>query len=94
MFKTIVTIILTIVVMLFAIQNFDHVPLYIFTGKAINVRLIFIIAIAWIGGYLNRLFIGIAKEERLKRDLQLLKKRQSKSIKKVAEFNSEFDEEM
>lgn len=69
MFKTITTIILTIIGVLFAIQNFDHVPVYIFSGKAVNIRLIFVIAIAAVLGYLVRHFVGISREERLKRQI-------------------------
>ena len=64
---------LTAVAVLFGMQNFDHVPVYIFWGKAINIRLIFVIAIAGVGGYLIRNFIGIAREEALKRRLQAVK---------------------
>ena len=74
MFKTIMTIILTVIVVLFAMQNFDHVPVYIFSGKAINIRLIFVIAIAGVLGYLVRHIVGIGIEERLKRQIQIMKR--------------------
>lgn len=72
MFKTIITIIITVIGVLFSIQNFNHVPLYIISGKAVNIRLIFVIAIAGVVGYLIRHFYGIAREERLKRQIQQL----------------------
>ena len=72
MFKTIITIIVTVIGVLFSIQNFDHVPLYIISGKAVNIRLIFVIAIAGVVGYLIRHFYGIAREERLKKQIQHL----------------------
>nr|ASQ41187.1 magnetosome protein MamL [Candidatus Magnetananas rongchenensis] len=75
MFKTFTTITITVIVVLFAMQNFDHVPVYFFWGKSINIRLIFIIAISGVVGYLIRHFIGISREERLKRQLhQIIKK--------------------
>jgi len=92
MVKTIVTIILTVIGVLFGMQNFDHVPVYLFWGKAVNIRLIFVIAIAGVGGYLIRHFTGIAKEDVLKRRLQSVKmntvnkRRGNKSL-------SDFDEE-
>lgn len=92
MVKTIVTVILTVIGVLFGMQNFDHVPVYLFWGKAVNIRLIFVIAIAGVGGYLIRHFTSIAKEDALKRRLQSVKmntvnkRRRNKSP-------SDFDEE-
>ena len=70
MFKTIATIILTVIAVLFGIQNFDHVPVYFLWGKGVQIRLIFIIAVAGVGGYLIRHFIGISREEAMKRRLK------------------------
>jgi len=89
MFKIIVTIISTAVVVLFAVQNFDHVPVYIFWGKALNIRLIFVVAIAGVGGYLVRLFIGIGREERLKRQVHTLLRRHRSMKKRTNEFDEE-----
>ncbi len=88
MLKFTLTVLLTTVAVLFAVQNFEHVPVYIFWGKALNIRLVFVVAIAGVGGYLVRLFIGIGREERLKRQVQTLLKRH-RSVKKRTE---EFDE--
>ncbi len=92
MAKTITTIILTAVAVLFGMQNFDHVPVYIFWGKAVNIRLIFVIAIAGVGGYLIRNFIGIAREEALKRRLQAARMNgvnNGRSKKKKADYHEE-----
>ncbi len=75
MFKTVTTIILTVIVVLFSIQNFDHVSVDLFFGKPINIRLIFVIAISGTVGYLTRHFIGIDREEKLKRQVRLLDRR-------------------
>ena len=82
MFKTIITIVVTIIVVLFAMQNFDHVPVYIFSGKAVNIRLIFVLAISGVMGYLIRHFIGINREERLKRRIFMMKRGKYNGIKK------------
>ena len=58
---------------LFGMQNFDHVPVYIFWGKAIQIRLIFVVAIAGIAGYLIRHFIGMAREDALRRRFATVK---------------------
>ena len=82
MFKTVTTIVLTGFGVLFGMQNFDHVPVYLFWGKAVNIRLIFVIALAGIGGYLIRHFIGIAREDGLKRRLQAEKMYSAGKVKK------------
>ena len=81
--KTTTTIVLTMIAVLFSIQNFDHVPLYIFWGKAINIRLIFVIAIAGICGYLIRHFTGIAREDRLRRQILVMRKKNGGGGKKL-----------
>lgn len=73
MYKTILTIILTVIAVLFGIQNFNHVPVYLLWGNPVNIHLIFVIAIAGVAGYLIRLFIGISREDALKRRLQSMR---------------------
>ena len=73
MYKTITTIVLTVIAVLFGLQNFDHVPLYLFWGKAVQIRLIFLIAISGVAGYLIRHFVGIAREEALKKKLRAVR---------------------
>ena len=73
MYKTITTIILTGLAVLFGMQNFNHVPISIFWGKAINIRLIFVIAIAGVAGYLIRHFIGISREDAMRRRFQSMR---------------------
>jgi len=90
MYKTITTIILTTVAVLFGMQNFDHVPVYIFWGKAINIRLVFVIAIAGAGGYLIRYFVGIAREDALRRRFQAVRMNsvnKPRGKKKVDDFD-------
>ncbi len=78
MIKTMTTIILTVIGVLFGMQNFDHVPVYIFWGKAINIRLVFVIAIAGASGYLIRHFVGLAREDALRRRFQSVKMNSAK----------------
>ena len=92
MFKTISTIILTALAVLFGMQNFDHVPVYFFMGKAVSIRLVFVIAIAGVGGYLIRYFIGITREDALRKQLQAVRMNSvnKRNKKKDADL---FDEE-
>ena len=89
MYKTVATIILTAIAVVFAIQNFDHVPVYIFWGKALRIRLIFVIAIAGTGGYLVRHFVGIKREERLRKQFAML--RRNNFVSKARRMTDEFD---
>ena len=77
MYRTLTTVIITVLAVLFAIQNFEHVPLYFFWGKPVQIRLIFVIAVAGVLGYIIRHYIGIIKEEALKRRLKAALKRNS-----------------
>ena len=82
MFKTATTIVLTALGVLFGMQNFDHVPVYLFWGKSVNIRLIFVIAIAGLAGYLIRHFIGMAREDGLKRRIHAERLHSSDKLKR------------
>jgi len=92
MFKTVITIMITACCVLFAMQNFDHVPIYLFWGKSIQIRLVFVIAISGVTGYLIRHFIGIAKEERLKRKLHQVMMQKKFITKKQIDPHQENDD--
>lgn len=90
MFKTITTIILTAIGLLFGMQNFDHVPVYLFMGKAISIRLIFVIALSGVAGYLIRHFIGITREDTLRRRFQAVTMRMA-NRRKEGKQSDDFD---
>ena len=94
MFKTIMTIIATVIGVLLSMQNFDPVPVYFFSGKAVNIRLIFVIAIAGVMGYLIRHFYSIAKEEKLKRQIQHLLRMQHQKKRTRTKKNGDFKKEI
>ena len=94
MYKTITTVILTAVAVLFGMQNFDHVPVYLFWGKAVNIRLIFVIVIAVVGGYLTRHLIGITREDALKRRLQAVRMNSVSKPRKRKQTDEFEDEEL
>lgn len=71
--KILLTIIVTTITVLFAVQNFDHVPIYFFAGKPIQVRLFFVMASCAVIGYLVRFMIGIAKEDEIKKRYRMLR---------------------
>ncbi len=94
MFKTVTTIIITALGVLFAMQNFDHVPVYLFWGKALQIRLVFVIAIAGIGGYLIRHFIGMAREDGLKRKLHAARMHSANQSKREKIKGSPLDDSL
>jgi uncharacterized integral membrane protein len=79
MYKTVTTIILTILAVLFAMQNFDHVPIYFFWGKPLNIRMIFVIAIAGVSGYVIRHLVGVGREEMMKRQILAMRRYKNNS---------------
>ncbi|BAH77594.1 LapA family protein [Solidesulfovibrio magneticus] len=90
MLRTIVTVVLTVVAVLFTINNFDHVPVHLVFGKELQIRLIFVIAIAGVAGFLIRHFIGVAREEELKRRL-LLERKKHGSRKRLPDVDDILD---
>lgn len=87
--KIIVTIVITAVVVLFSMQNFEHVPVYYFGGKPIHIRLIFVIAISMVFGYFIRYIAGISKEEELKRKCRELMVNHNKLKRKFSQEDEE-----
>lgn len=74
MYKTVTTILLTVLAVLFAMQNFDHVPIYFFWGKPLNIRMIFVIAISGVSGYVIRHLVGVGREEMMKRQILAMRR--------------------
>lgn len=80
--KVTLTIIITTIIVLFSIQNFDHVSLFVFSGKPIQIRLVFVIAISGLIGYLIRYVIGIQREEELKKKYRMLRVREKQQAQR------------
>ena len=70
--KIVFTIVSTSIVVLFALQNFDHVSVYFFTSKPVSMRLFFVIIFSGVIGWLMRYMTGIAREEELKKRFKML----------------------
>ena len=87
--KTIVTIIVTVIAVLFSIQNFDRVPVRLLWGNPIEMQLIFIIAIAGICGYLLRYFISIRREDELKKRFREFAEKRTRRRSSPTEFDQE-----
>jgi len=92
MFKTILTVAITVVMVLFALNNFDHVTVHLLVGKAVQIRLIFVILLAGVIGYLLRHFIGVSREEELKRRLLAERKKRGQRAR-LPDFDDDVDYE-
>ena len=85
--KILLTIILTTIVVLFALQNFDHTPIYFFAGKPIHIRLFFVIAISMVVGYLIRYVIGLHREDEIKKKYRILRLQDHKRKNQPDDFD-------
>ena len=74
MYKTVTTIVLTLIAVLFAMQNFDHAPIYFFWGTPVKIRMIFVIAISGVSGYVIRHLVGVGREEMMKRQILAMRR--------------------
>ncbi len=61
MWRMIVYLIIGALVVLFASQNLEIVPVYIFTGAAIEVPLIMIVTVSFFAGFLTAI-IGVIQK--------------------------------
>jgi len=89
MMRTIFTVLVTVVAVLFTLNNFDHVPVHILLGKEVQIRLIFVILISGLIGYLIRHFIGVSREEELKRRL-LAERKKKVERKRLTNLQDDF----
>jgi len=70
--KILLTIVITTVIILFAMQNFGHVPINFFGGTPLYIRLFFVIIFSGVIGWLIRFITGMQREEELKRRYRVL----------------------
>jgi uncharacterized integral membrane protein len=72
MHKILITVLLTGVLVLFGMQNSDHVPVSFVIGSPAQVRLVFLLGVAAMFGFLLSYIQGLSKEIKLKREIRRL----------------------
>lgn len=82
MYKILITMVMTGLVVLFGMQNFDHVPVSFIVGSPIKVRLVFLLAMAAACGFLFSYIQGLSREIRLKREIRKLADKFQSSLAK------------
>jgi uncharacterized integral membrane protein len=83
MSKILITATITVFLVLFGIRNSDHVLVSFIVGTPTKIRLIFLLAIATIFGFLLSYLRGLANEIRLKKEIRRLNEMTKSALSKL-----------
>lgn len=72
MHKILITIAVTGLLVLFGMQNSEHVPLSLIVGSPTKVRLVFLLAVAATAGFMVSYIRSLNREIQLKREIRRL----------------------
>ena len=84
MIKVLITIAATAFLIVFGLQNSDHVPVSFVVGSPTKVRLVFLLFVAATGGFLFSYVQGLNREIMLKKEIRRLVAFASDSSKQLA----------
>lgn len=83
MVKMLLTIGLTVLLVLFGMQNSDHVEVSLILGSPRNVRLVFLLAVAASSGFIISHIRSLVREAQLKREIARLTSLCKSAISKI-----------
>jgi uncharacterized integral membrane protein len=86
------TVVATVLLVLFGIQNSDHVAVNLLLGPPTQVRLIFLLLIAAGSGFLASYIRGLSQEIRLKKQIRQLIAIKSAEIARLPEQSAYRDD--
>lgn len=72
MVKVLLVVMATALLVVFGLQNSEHVPVSFVVGSPTKVRLIFLLLIAATAGFLLSYVLGLNREIRLKKEIRKL----------------------
>jgi uncharacterized integral membrane protein len=70
--QILLTVAATVVLVLFGVQNSDHVTVSLIVGRPTQIRLIFLLLIAACTGFLFSYIRGLSREIQLKKEIRRL----------------------
>ena len=93
MAKILVTIVVTVFLVLFGMQNSDHVPVSLIVGSPKNVRLGFLLAVAASSGFIFSYIRSIGEQAKLRREIGRLTQLCKSALAKIPDQGrtGEFD---
>jgi uncharacterized integral membrane protein len=87
--KILLTIAVTAILIVFGLQNSDHVPISFIVGSPIQIRLVFLLIIAAACGFLYSYIRGLRREISLKRQLRKLAGMKLATLDKLPDMRGE-----
>ena len=72
MYKIMLTIIITGLLVIFGMQNSNHVPVSFILGAPVQIRLVFLLSVAAGFGFMLSYIQGLSREIKLKRQIRKL----------------------
>jgi uncharacterized integral membrane protein len=89
MAKMLITIAVTMILVLFGMQNSDHVPVSLIAGIPKQVRLVFLLGVAASSGFMFSYIRRLGREAALKKEVLELRRLCKEALGKLADLKEE-----